>query len=193
MFNLTGMSKFLAYVLRHRPDVIGIEIDNEGWVDIEQLISCMRAYQEEHRYDKITHSLLDEIVDNDNKGRYEISECGWKIRACQGHSIPIKIQFDERQPPATLYHGTAERNVESILREGLNKRNRTHVHLSTTHDQAFSVGRRHGKPIVLRIKSGLMFDDGCKFYLSSNKVWLVEHVPSQYIECESESNFFENE
>ena len=180
--NLTGMSKFVAWVLRHKPGEIGIELDENGWVDIDDLVSCAVAYQQAKGFDQLTHELLDEIVSTDKKGRYEYSEDGWMIRACQGHSVNVDLGLDPKEPPLVLYHGTAQRFVKSIRKDGLQKRNRTHVHLSKTYDEAVKVGKRHGKPVVLAVKAGEMHDDGFEFFLSKNKVWLTDNVPPEYIE-----------
>lgn len=80
-----------------------------------------------------------------------------------------------------MYHGTAQNNIESILEIGIEKRSRQHVHLSQDKETATKVGMRHGKPIILTIKTKEMFDDKIEFYLSENNVWLTDFVDAKYI------------
>ena len=190
--NLTGMSKFVALVLRHKPEEIGIELDDNGWVDVDELVSCASSYQQAKGYEQLTHELLDEIVSTDKKGRYEYSEDGWMIRACQGHSVHVDLELEPEKPPKMLYHGTATRFIKSIKETGLDKRSRTHVHLSKTHDEAVNVGKRHGKVIVLVVRSGEMHDDGYEFFLSKNKIWLIDSVPAKYIDFPEDDVLFED-
>lgn len=181
--SLVGMSKFLSLVLRHDPDKIGITLDKEGWTDIEELIKCANIYQKTEGYDPMTRVDIGEIVQTNNKKRFEIDDAGWSIRASQGHSISdVKITMDEKVPPKYLYHGTAKRFVDAILKNGLSKMKRNHVHLNDDPDQSKIVGKRHGVPVVLRVNAEEMISDGHKFYLSKNKVWLIEAVPSEYLE-----------
>lgn len=171
------LSKFLSYVLRHRPDSIGISLDKEGWVEITQLISNADAHGT-----FFTLTELREVVADSDKQRFTISEDGQKIRAAQGHStVTVKMTLAEKIPPSVLYHGTAEKSVLIIKKEGLKRMNRHHVHLSALLDTAISVGGRHGKAIVLEIDSFKMHEDGFKFYQSENGVWLTDSVPSKYI------------
>ena len=125
--------------------------------------------------------LLDEIVETNNKKRYEYSEDKTKIRARQGHSINVDVELKETTPPGILYHGTAETTVPAIMKEGIKKGSRLHVHLSQTEETAVNVGKRHGKPAVLRINAKQMSEDGIKFYLSNNGVWLTDFVSLKYI------------
>lgn len=169
-------SKFLALVLRHKPESIGIILDNNGWADVEELL---KNISKEDKF--FNFEVLKDIVDSDSKGRYSFNEDNTKIRANQGHSIKVDVELKEVLPPDTLYHGTATRFMDSINRQGLRKGNRLYVHLSDDLQTAVKVGKRHGEPIVLNIDTSNMVKDGFKFYLSKNGVWLVESVPSKYI------------
>lgn len=171
---MTG--KFLAYVLRHNPAAVGIELDNNGWANVDELLD---GVQRSGR--SINIALLEEIVATDDKCRYSFNEDKSKIRANQGHSVDVDLQFEEKTPPDILYHGTAEKYFESIKQNGIQKRTRQYVHLSLNVQTATSVGARHGKPVVLKIDAKGMVSDGCKFYLSENGVWLTDFVSFKYV------------
>lgn len=167
--------KFIALILRHKPEVIGIRLDSHGWADTQELI---RGIARTRHFDV---AALERIVRNDDKGRYEFNEDKSKIRARQGHSVNVDAELEEKIPPAMLYHGTGEKSVSSILREGLKRGNRLYVHLSKDKDTAIKVGSRHGKPAVFTVDTGRMSRDGYRFYLSRNGVWLTEAVPVKYL------------
>lgn len=170
------ISKFLSLILRHQPEAIHLELDENGWADIEEL-------REKSARNKINFTLeeLDEVVETNNKKRFAFNEDKTKIRANQGHSIDVDLALTPQQPPEYLYHGTAEINIPSILEKGIEKRSRQHVHLSSDKETATKVGMRHGKPVILTIRTGLMFQEGIEFYLSENRVWLTDFVDAKYI------------
>ena len=170
-------SKFMSLVLRHRPETIGLTLDANGWADVSDLIACSRRGNL-----PLTQELIDEVVETNDKKRFVFSEDGVRIRAAQGHSISVDLQMTPQEPPALLYHGTASRFVDSIRREGLRKGNRNHVHLSLDVATATSVGQRHGRPVILTIQAGKMWEAGLLFYCSDNGVWLTEGVPLEYLE-----------
>ncbi len=170
-------SKFLSLVLRHQPETIGLTLDKAGWVDVTCLLQQLDKYG-----GHMSLAELDELVETDNKQRYHFSADKTRIRASQGHSINIDLDLKPSAPPAVLYHGTASRFMASILREGLLKGSRHHVHLSTDKETALAVGKRHGLPVILQIAAKRMQRDGFSFYCSDNGVWLVEHVPPAYFE-----------
>jgi putative RNA 2'-phosphotransferase len=172
---LTKTSKFLSFVLRHKPEAIGLQLDDSGWALISELIR--KADKELN----ITPSLIERTATTNDKKRFQISANGLYIRASQGHSIKVDLQLTPQEPPAALFHGTATRFLESIQKEGLKAGQRQHVHLSTDIDTAYAVGKRYGKPIILKIDSELMSKHGCIFYISDNNVWLTDNVPSKYI------------
>jgi putative RNA 2'-phosphotransferase len=169
------ISKFLSLVLRHKPEKIGIELDQNGWISIPDLLKACSK----HKF-YITPLELQTVVTNNDKQRFSISEDGTKIRANQGHSIAIELGYIPIEPPEILYHGTAERFLSSILNIGLVKGNRHHVHMSSDRT-AHKVGSRHGKPVILEIMSIKMHQQGYQFYQSENGVWLVDHVPAIYL------------
>ncbi|MFG6393331.1 MAG: RNA 2'-phosphotransferase [Lachnospiraceae bacterium] len=170
-------SKFISLILRHDPGVIGIKLDSHGWADTGELISGISRAGH-----KINMDILENIVKTDEKGRYSFNEDKTRIRANQGHSVKVDVDLQEKEPPETLYHGTAEGFVANILKEGLKPMGRLYVHLSCDTDTAIKVGKRHGKPAIFKIHSGRMYKDGVKFYLSENNVWLVKNVGKQYLE-----------
>lgn len=176
---LKPLSKFLSLVLRHRPEVINLELDDQGWTSVEALLGKMQAYGKQ-----IDFPLLKEIVATNNKQRFAFNPDQTRIRANQGHSIELNLGYSPKTPPEFLYHGTAQRFMNSIMQQGLQKRKRHHVHLSPNRETALQVGQRHGKPVILIIQSELMHKDGFAFYESDNGVWLTNHVPVDYFEQE---------
>lgn len=173
----TSISKFMSLVLRHRPEVIGIELDEQGWVAIDRLLAACAAHGR-----ALSRADLNDVVMHNNKQRFAISADGQRIRASQGHSVAINLGYEPAEPPEMLYHGTAVQNLPSIRREGLLKGKRHHVHLSADEVTATAVGQRHGKPVVLTVKAGEMARAGFLFFLSANGVWLTETVPYHYVD-----------
>ncbi len=169
-------STLLSLILRHKPETVGIKIDENGWAICADLLIKL----EENNF-PLTEEELEFIVKKNNKKRFAFSDDGLKIRANQGHSIDVDVQFKVKRPPTKLFHGTAVQNIESIREKGILKGDRNNVHLSTDYKTAVSVGIRYGKPKVLKINSKKMHDDGVKFYLSKNGIWLVDYVDTKYI------------
>jgi len=168
-------------VLRHDPACIGLVLDAKGWVDVADLVRRANAHGRD-----LTRAELVEIVRTNDKQRFSLSDDGARIRARQGHSVDVDLGLEPVEPPEFLYHGTATRFLGSILAEGLRPGSRRHVHLSPDHDTAIRVGRRHGTPIVLKIRSKKMHEGGAVFLLSENGVWLTDLVPPGFIEFEEE-------
>lgn len=174
---LDETSKFLSYVLRHAPETIGLELDSDGWADIDLLILC--ASRNERVLDR---NLLETVVKESEKKRFIISENKQHIRAAQGHSIrSVTLQHAQMVPPKFLYHGTATRFLESIYEKGLSPGARHHVHLSENPETAHSVGLRYGKAVVLKIEALRMHEMGFKFYKAENEVWLIDKVPAEWL------------
>ena len=170
-------SKFISLILRHKPETIGITLDEHGWADVQELIDGVNQ-SEGHILDR---EILEEIVRTDEKQRYSFNEDHTLIRANQGHSIPVDVELEEQTPPDILWHGTGEKYVSSIDVQGLLPKSRLYVHLSSDIETAKNVGSRHGKPVIYEIQSREMSADGYPFYLSANKVWLTKEVPVKYI------------
>ncbi len=175
--SLVKTSKFLSLVLRHHPASIGLTLDANGWVPIDDLLTAARRSSR-----NISRELLQQVVEENDKQRFEFSDDGLRIRARQGHSIPIDLELQPCQPPAMLYHGTVQRFLVSIKQQGLIPGSRQHVHLSRDQQTASAVGKRRGTPVILTIQSADMHRDGFSFYLSANHVWLTDQVPARYIE-----------
>ena len=172
------ISKFLSLLLRHKPETIGLKLDENGWADVEELI-----HKSKKRRMHFSISDLEKVVAENDKQRFSFNEDNSKIRANQGHSIKnINLGFEAIEPPENLYHGTVEKFLDSIKANGLQKMNRQHVHLSEDLITATKVGSRRGKPIISVINSGLMFCEGYEFYKSKNGVWLTDQVPSKFIQ-----------
>lgn len=169
------LSVFLSLVLRHKPDAAGIQLDEHGWANVNELIDGVNSTGR-----RIDRESLERIVVTDEKGRYSFNEDKTLIRANQGHSVVVDVELKEQEPPEFLYHGTAERFMENILTKGLKPMNRLYVHLSKDKETAVKVGKRHGKPVILKVHSGKMYKAGNKFYLSENGVWLTKSVSAEY-------------
>lgn len=168
-------SNFISLILRHKPEVIEITLDEHGWVNVDELLAGVSR----------THPLdmagLEEIVRTDDKQRYSFNEDKTKIRANQGHSVPVDVELEAMTPPELLYHGTGEKYVASIDAQGLIPKTRLYVHLSGDYGTAGKVGARHGKPRIYQVQSGRVAADGYTFYRSVNGVWLTKTVPSKYL------------
>jgi putative RNA 2'-phosphotransferase len=173
----TKISKFLSLILRHSPETIHVNMDKNGWVDINELIDNAHKYKNMY----LNNDLIKTIVETNDKQRYMLSDDGKRIRANQGHSITVDLELESKVPPGILYHGTASRFLDSIMKEGLKPMRRQYVHLSLTEEIALTVGKRHGKPIILYINTKNMYEEGYKFFASENKIWLVKEVPVKYI------------
>lgn len=173
-----GDPYFLSFILRHKPESIEVDMDSEGWISISQFIQQAKDFEKK----EYSVELLKAIVAEDNKGRFAISDDGTKIRALQGHSTTlVKMKLQELAPPDILFHGTATKNLNNIYQTGLSAMKRHHVHLSDNEETATNVGSRHGSPFILYVDAKKMFEDGYRFYLSENNVWLTEKVPVEYI------------
>jgi putative RNA 2'-phosphotransferase len=174
--NSKTRSKFLSLILRHQPDLVGIALDEAGWVSVDDLLAgCRRKGHD------ISREELEEIVRTSDKQRYAFNEDKTRIRANQGHSVPVDLGHAPATPPDVLYHGTAEKAVPGIRRDGLHKGARHDVHLSERVDTATAVGSRHGKLVLLTVAAGRMHRDGFTFYRTPNGVWLTDHVPVEYL------------
>jgi putative RNA 2'-phosphotransferase len=177
---LKTISKFMSLVLRHQPGKIGLALDAAGWADVDDLLARAAAAGR-----AITRDQLDEVVATSDKRRFALSDDGRRIRANQGHSIDVDLGLAPLAPPAVLFHGTAARFVDSIRTTGLERRSRHHVHLTEDAAIGEAVGRRYGKPVVLRIAAAAMAARGHVFFRSANNVWLVESVPPEFIEVQA--------
>ncbi len=173
---LIKISKYLSKYLRHRPDRIGIQLAPGGWVPVSQLLDACQK----HNF-PIQLTELKQVVAQNDKQRFSFDSTGTLIRANQGHSIEIDLQLEPVIPPNILYHGTSSGAVESILKEGISKMSRNHVHLSTAIETARRVGSRHGIPAILTVDAAAMHSDSYTFYCSDNGVWLVDFVPAKYL------------
>ncbi|MGY1845172.1 RNA 2'-phosphotransferase [Modestobacter sp. SYSU DS0875] len=166
------MSKRLSYVLRHRPDAVGLTLDAAGWADVDELLAALH----------LTRAQLDDAVARNDKQRFAVDPTGTRIRASQGHSVPVDLGYVAAVPPDELFHGTVERFLPAILAEGLGPGNRHAVHLSADVETARKVGARRGRPVVLRVEAAAMVRDGATFTRSANGVWLVDAVPPRHLE-----------
>ncbi|HEU4543461.1 MAG TPA: RNA 2'-phosphotransferase [Jiangellaceae bacterium] len=173
--NIIAASRFLSYVLRHRPDTIGVNLDEGGWIAIETLLAALAEHGR-----PITRDMINQLAAGTNKQRFEIRND--RIRAAQGHSIQVDLHLPPVAPPPLLYHGTVERYLARIRQEGLQPRSRTHVHLSADPHTAAAVGARRGRPTVLIVDAAGMHRHGFTFYQAANGVWLTKHVPPRWLD-----------
>ncbi|AHM60337.1 phosphotransferase KptA/Tpt1 [Flammeovirgaceae bacterium 311] len=171
------ISKFLSLVLRHKPQALGVSLDAQGWALVEELLFKMQ--QKGMPVDLLK---LQEVVATNDKQRFAFSADGSRIRASQGHSLPVELGLQPLEPPAVLYHGTATQYMTSILQEGLQAKSRQYVHLSADRVTARMVGQRHGKAVLLIIKAASMHNSGYTFFQAANGVWLTAHVPPLFLE-----------
>jgi putative RNA 2'-phosphotransferase len=171
------ISKFLSLVLRHKPERIGIELDDAGWVPVRDLLESCAAHGM-----PISREELHTVVATNDKQRFAYSDDGKRIRANQGHSVEVELDHAPAEPQELLYHGTAANAVETIRREGLKKMRRHHVHLSENLETTMAVGARRGRPVLVTIRAGEMHRDGHVFFKTPNNVWLVDEVPAKYLE-----------
>ncbi len=172
--DLTGLSRYLSYVLRHHPDAVGITLDGAGWVPVENLLAALARHGR-----PTSRATLERVVAGTDKRRFQLD--GDRIRAAQGHTVPVDLDLPPETPPAVLYHGTVAGFLPGIMATGLHPRGRHHVHLSGDPETATRVGARRGVPVVLRIDAAGMHDAGHVFYRAANGVWLTAHVPPEWI------------
>jgi len=170
-------SKFLSLILRHEPERVGLKLGEAGWVEVDELLRAVNT-----NGFSLTLEQLKHIVTTSDKNRFAFSEDGQRIRANQGHSVEIDLQYPAQTPPEILYHGTATRFLDGIRKDGLQRMERHDVHLSAETNVTIQVGGRHGKPVLLIIRAGDMHRAGHVFRCSTNGVWLVDNVPPQFIE-----------
>ena len=169
------ISKYISLILRHKPEVIGVDLDEHGWADVDELIEGIRKSTD------FDMAMLEKIVSEDEKQRYSFNEDKTLIRANQGHSIPVDVELEQKTPPAILWHGTGEKFTASIDKDGLIPKSRLYVHLSSNQETAKKVGSRHGRPIIYQVDAESMNNDGYEFFLSANGVWLTKEVPAKYL------------
>ncbi|MBP5463540.1 MAG: RNA 2'-phosphotransferase [Lachnospiraceae bacterium] len=174
--SLKETSKYISLILRHKPETIGIHLDEHGWANVGELLEGIGKTH------TISMEILEEIVRTDEKQRYSFNEDKTLIRANQGHSVPVDVELEEVAPPEVLYHGTGEKFRASIEQEGLKPKSRLYVHMSADTETARKVGMRHGKPVIFRIQARKMQEDGYIFYKSVNGVWLTNAVPAAYLQ-----------
>lgn len=179
---MKDVSRLLSAALRHKPNILGLELDKNGWVTIGRLLDQLEVYGHECDYEELL-----KIVETNGKKRFEIKKTDGNngyddlIRACQGHSVKVDLQLKREKPPSFLYHGSVRDSIDKIMVTGMKKMSRHAIHLSVDTETAIQVGSRRGKPILLKISAGVMHMDGFKFYQSTNGVWLTEDVPAKYI------------
>ncbi|MEM7375407.1 MAG: RNA 2'-phosphotransferase [Bacteroidota bacterium] len=171
------IGRFLSLLLRHRPEILDLDLDQQGWTDVDTLLHKLSSTDK-----AISREELDLIVAENPKKRYAFNDDKSRIRAQQGHSVTVDLAYEPSPPPEYLYHGTVSKFVGSIRSQGLQKGKRHHVHLSPDRDTAINVGQRRGKPVILTIRAGAMHRAGYPFYVSGNGVWLADEIPPEFIE-----------
>lgn len=173
---LLRISKFLSLVLRHKPQTVGLSLDQGGWAKVDEVLDKAKETGV-----SVTRELLQQVVKQSEKQRFSLTEDGLRIRANYGHSIPVDLGLEPLMPPEFLFHGTAKHSLDSIERQGIVPKKRNYVHLSPDKHTAVRVGKRHGKAIVLIIQAGRMYEHGFQFFRSVKGIWLTEKIPSEYI------------
>lgn len=185
---LIALSRLLSKVLRHEPELVGVRLDEQGWVPVPELLEGIQRAARNRAAPKrlrtlpdVTLEALRTVVATNSKQRFAFSPDGERIRAVQGHSVEVDLGYTPKEPPPVLFHGTAVANWASISEQGLRRGSRHAVHLSPDVATARAVGSRHGKPIVLEVAAARMHKDGFAFNEADNGTWLVETVPRQYL------------
>jgi putative RNA 2'-phosphotransferase len=173
---LKKISRQLSYVLRHRPESVGLSLGEGGWIRVDDLLAALAS-----NGTAVSQPVLEQVVAENDKQRFEFSKGGLRIRARQGHSAEVDLGYEPATPPDVLFHGTATRNLDSILEQGLMKARRHHVHMSTNKETMIAVAKRHGKPVLLSIDAKGMLAGGYEFFVTGNDVWLTDHVPPAYV------------
>jgi putative RNA 2'-phosphotransferase len=176
---IVQISKTVAKHLRHKPEALGLTLEPGGWVLVSALLAAFAK-----KGFALTRDELEVVVLENDKQRFSFDETGDRIRANQGHSTEVDLLLEPVEPPVTLFHGTASKNISSILKSGIDRGSRHHVHLSTDTETARKVGARHGKPVILKVQSRAMRDAGFVFFKSENNVWLTDHVPAQFLKLD---------
>jgi len=174
--HLTHISKVLSYYLRHYPDKVGLTLEPGGWVAVDDLLAGLQRTGQ-----AVSRSELEEVVAHNTKQRFAFDADGTHMRANQGHSVAVDLELEPLMPPDILYHGTSQRAVTAIIREGLRKMSRHHVHLSRDTATARTVGSRHGSPVVFAVDAAAMYGAGHQFFCTANGVWLVDAVPAAFL------------
>ncbi|RFS18899.1 RNA 2'-phosphotransferase [Chitinophaga silvatica] len=170
------VSKLLSYLLRHNPGAVELQLDEEGWANVTELINLCNKHNYHFKFEQ-----LEQVVSENDKQRFAWNTDKSCIRASQGHSIEVELNLEPVIPPDVLYHGTVQQFLEAIFENGIKRMNRQHIHLSATLETAKQVGSRRGEPVILVVDSKAMFKDGYRFYLSANGVWLTDSIPSGYL------------
>lgn len=174
--SLKKISKRLSFVLRHRSDSVGLELGEGDWIRVDDLLAALAGNGK-----TVSQPVLQKVVAENDKQRFEFSDDGLRIRARQGHSAEVDLGYQPATPPDVLYHGTATRHLDFILQQGLVNGCRHHVHMSTDQETMVAVATRHGKPVLLSIDAKRMHADGHEFFVTGNHVWLTDHVPPEYL------------
>lgn len=172
----TQLSKFLSRHLRHTPEAVGLALGEGGWVNVDDLLAAAAQHGR-----LFTRAELEAVVAGNDKQRFAFDETGTRIRAQQGHSVPVDLGLVPTVPPAELYHGTVPAALPAIRRAGLSKMQRHHVHLSPDIETARRVGNRRGSTVLFAVDAAALHAAGHAFYVSGNGVWLTEHVPPEYL------------
>jgi len=171
-----NISKLMSLVLRHQPEYIGIMLNENGWANVQELIEKINA-----KGIFADMQTIETVVEINDKKRFAFNEDKTMIRASQGHSIEVELDLQQTKPPDILYHGTTVDYIESILKNGLQKQARQHVHLSKDTETAIAVGSRHGKPVILQVDAKAMHEQEFLFFISANLVWLTDEVPVKFL------------
>jgi putative RNA 2'-phosphotransferase len=172
------LSKRLSLWLRHKPEAAALELDEAGWTDVDAVLTALASSGLASGRQR-----LEQVIAGNDKQRFELSPDGTRIRARQGHSVPVRLDWPSRDPPQHLYHGTVDRFLPAILAEGLKPMRRHHVHLSPDLETARKVGGRRGTPVILRVKAKALAAIGQPFFLTDNNVWLTAHVSASHLEA----------
>jgi putative RNA 2'-phosphotransferase len=170
------LSRLVALVLRHRPDEVGLSLDEGGFVSVDDLSEALAT---QPGWDSVTVSDLVALAEADSR-RYEVRD--GRIRARYGHTVTVEQPGEPALPPEWLYYGTAPAETPAMAREGLRPTGRQHVHLSTTPQAALEVGRRHASDaVVVVVFARRAVGGGIEFRLAGPALFLTGSVPPEFL------------
>lgn len=169
------LSRAVSHALRHEPWVYELELDEQGWVPLSQLVAALA--ERGGTWAGVDEDAVRGMVARSDKKRHEVAAD--RVRASYGHSVPARIRLQAGDPPARLFHGTSPEAAVVIARDGLRPMARQYVHLSSDVETAMSVGaRKSGSPVLLEVDTRRAAGEGVVFYRGNDRVWLADHVPA---------------
>lgn len=178
MVSNVELSRLVSRALRHDPKLLGLELDSEGWVPVEQLLAGIHEQGDE--WLAVDIDSLRQMVDGAARRRHQLE--GGRIRALYGHSTPDRVAQVPALPPERLFHGTTPEAWGIIASDGLKPMARQFVHLSADIDTARMIGRRRcSEPVLIEVDTIAAAKSGVVFYHANDAVWLADPVAPEFL------------